>query len=178
MTTVGTMLSAVLVLLLGIIGSMGFPSFPMDTEKVILVLVDGVRWDYLNDSSYVGFKRMADNGVKAEYVTPVFPSNSYPNWYTIVTGLYPENHGIVQNYMYDTERDDLFLMALHSNASHPHWWNDAEPIWVTAEKRDLKSAVYWWDGCQVLIQGKKPTKCEEYANYWVWGKVNRDTLNA
>ncbi|XP_054721389.1 glycerophosphocholine cholinephosphodiesterase ENPP6-like [Uloborus diversus] len=150
----------------------GYPSFPTETEKAIVVLVDGVRWDYLNDSSYAGFKRIADNGVKAEYVTPVFPSNSYPNWYTIVTGLYPESHGIVQNYMYDTKKDDLFLMALHSNASHAHWWNDAEPVWVTAEKRDLKTAVYWWDGCQVVIHGKKPTKCEEYANYWVWGKVN------
>ncbi|KAG8192419.1 hypothetical protein JTE90_017953 [Oedothorax gibbosus] len=95
-----------------------------------------------------------------------------------IVRLYPESHGIVQNYMYDEARDDLFLMALHSNASHAHWWNDAEPVWVTAEKRDLKSAVYWWDGCQVLIQGKKPTKCEEYANYWVWGKVNKDTMNA
>ncbi|XP_042900836.2 glycerophosphocholine cholinephosphodiesterase ENPP6-like [Parasteatoda tepidariorum] len=80
--------------------------------------------------------------------------------------------------MYDKERDDLFLMALHSNASHSHWWNNAEPVWVTAEKRDLKSAVYWWDGCQVPIHGIKPTKCEEYANYWVWGKVNRDTQDA
>ncbi|CAL1267085.1 unnamed protein product [Larinioides sclopetarius] len=168
-----------LLLLLWSVGvAVAFPSFSADTEKVILVLVDGVRWDYLNDSSYTGFQRLASNGVKAEYVTPVFPSNSYPNWYTIVTGLYPESHGIIQNYMYDAQMDDLFLMALHSNASHAHWWNDAEPVWVTAEKRDLKSAVYWWDGCQVMIQGKKPTKCEEYANYWVWGKVNKDTLNA
>lgn len=80
------LLSVAVLLSIRISVSVSFPSFPTDTEKVLLVLVDGVRWDYLNDSSYAGFKRIADNGVKAEYVTPVFPSNSYPNWYTIVTG--------------------------------------------------------------------------------------------
>lgn len=56
-------------------------------KKVILVLVDGVRYDYVKDPSLKGFQRMARKGVKAEYVQPIFPSNSYPNWYTIVTGM-------------------------------------------------------------------------------------------
>lgn len=55
-------------------------------KKVILILADGIRYDYVKDKSLVGFARMAKNGVKAEYVQPIFPSNSYPNWYTIVTG--------------------------------------------------------------------------------------------
>jgi predicted AlkP superfamily pyrophosphatase or phosphodiesterase len=55
-------------------------------KKVILILVDGVRYDYVKDPSLKGFQRMARKGVKAEYVQPIFPSNSYPNWYTIVTG--------------------------------------------------------------------------------------------
>lgn len=55
-------------------------------KKVILLLVDGVRYDYVKDPTLKGFARMAKNGVKAEYVQPIFPSNSYPNWYTIVTG--------------------------------------------------------------------------------------------
>ena len=81
--------SPLVILVMLLPASFGFPPIPTDSEKVLLVLVDGVRWDYINDSSvYTGFKRLADNGVKAEYVTPVFPSNSYPNWYTIVTGKF------------------------------------------------------------------------------------------
>ena len=57
-------------------------------KKVILILADGVRYDYVKDKSLVGFNRMAKNGVRAEYVQPIFPSNSYPNWYTIVTGKF------------------------------------------------------------------------------------------
>jgi hypothetical protein len=56
-------------------------------KKVILILVDGVRYDYVKDPALKGFQRMARKGVKAEYVQPIFPSNSYPNWYTIVTGM-------------------------------------------------------------------------------------------
>lgn len=56
------------------------------SQKMILILADGIRYDYVNDEKLVGFKRMAKNGVKAEYVQPIFPANSYPNWYTIVTG--------------------------------------------------------------------------------------------
>ena len=57
-------------------------------KKVILILVDGVRYDYVKDPTLKGFARMAKKGVRAEYVQPIFPSNSYPNWYTIVTGMY------------------------------------------------------------------------------------------
>lgn len=56
------------------------------SPKLILILADGIRYDYVNDANLTGFHRMASNGVKAEYVQPIFPANSYPNWYTIVTG--------------------------------------------------------------------------------------------
>ena len=58
-------------------------------------------------------------------------------------GLYAETHGMVQNYMYDEKRDDTFLMTPHPNASHLHWWNESEPIWVTAERNNIKTGVYW-----------------------------------
>ncbi|UYV73389.1 ENPP6 [Cordylochernes scorpioides] len=87
----------------------------------------------------------------------------------VCPGLYSESHGIVQNYMYDAEKEDLFLTAMHNNASHSHWWEDAEPIWVTAERGGAKTAMFWWDGCQVPIRGSRPALCKEYQNYWVWG---------
>ncbi|GIY93577.1 hypothetical protein CEXT_338741 [Caerostris extrusa] len=67
-------------------------------KKLIVVLVDGVRWDYLNDRSLKGFRRIMDNGVKAPYVVPIFPSLSYPNWQTLMTGLYPEKPWIHRQY--------------------------------------------------------------------------------
>lgn len=126
-------------------------------------MVDGVRWDYIDrDPELKGFPRMQTNGVKAEYVKPIYPSNSYPNWYSIVTGLYAEKHGFVQNYMYDQEKEDYFEMAPKPNASHEHWWNKAQPLWITAEKNGIKTAMYWWDGCQVSISGIKPSVCKPY----------------
>ncbi|XP_049525572.1 glycerophosphocholine cholinephosphodiesterase ENPP6 isoform X2 [Dermacentor silvarum] len=106
------------------------------------------------------------------------PANSYPNWYSIVTGLYAERHGFVQNFMYDEKYDDYFLMAPHPNVSHPHWWNHAEPVWVTAEKNGIRTAMYWWDGCQVEIRGVKPTICLPYKLYGEWLTVENDTKSA
>ncbi|UYV73390.1 ENPP6 [Cordylochernes scorpioides] len=97
---------------------------------------------------------------------------------SMLESLYSESHGIVQNYMYDAEKEDLFLTAMHNNASHSHWWEDAEPIWVTAERGGAKTAMFWWDGCQVPIRGSRPALCKEYQNYWVWGAVNHDTRQA
>ncbi|XP_037278470.2 glycerophosphocholine cholinephosphodiesterase ENPP6 isoform X2 [Rhipicephalus microplus] len=146
--------------------------------RVVLILVDGVRWDYLSEPDLPGFGELAKTGVKAEYVVPIMPANSYPNWYSIVTGLYGERHGFVQNYMYDDQYDDFFMMAPHPNASHPHWWNHAEPVWVTAEKNGLRTGMYWWDGCQVEIRGSRPSTCIPYRGYWQWPTVENDTKSA
>ncbi|CAN7938213.1 unnamed protein product [Ixodes hexagonus] len=148
------------------------------TPRVILILVDGVRWDYLDEPELSGFTALARDGVKAQYVVPIMPANSYPNWYSIVTGLYGESHGFVHNYMYDERYDDHFEIGSTPNSSHPHWWNHAEPIWVTAEKSGLRTAMYWWDGCQVEIFGVKPTFCLPYKEYDAWDTVNNDTKQA
>ncbi|XP_055934350.1 glycerophosphocholine cholinephosphodiesterase ENPP6-like [Argiope bruennichi] len=136
------------------------------SNKLIVVLVDGVRWDYLNDKNLKGFRRIMENGVRAPYVNPVFPSLSYPNWETLVTGLYPENHGFVGNHIYDNASDSVFAMLPKPGADDARWWNDAEPIWITAEKNSKRSAMYWWAGCEVEIRGSHPTICERWStNY-------------
>ncbi|XP_013783499.1 ectonucleotide pyrophosphatase/phosphodiesterase family member 6-like isoform X1 [Limulus polyphemus] len=150
----------------------------VNRQKVLLILVDGCRWDYPDEEKgLTGFRRMAENGVRAKYVTPIFPSNSYPNWYTIVTGLYAENHGFVQNYLYDPDKGDFFLMAPDPSASVAHWWKQAEPLWITAKKNKLKSALYWWDGCQVEIRGEKPNECIQYKSLSEWYSLDEDVLN-
>jgi len=116
-----------------------------------------------------GFPRIAKQGVYAREVHPVHPSKSYPNFYSILTGLYPESHGFVDNYIRDKTTGDLFLMAPHPNTSHHHWWTQAEPLWVTAEKYKVKTAIYGWSGCQVHTDNNKKwppvTICEPYDGY-------------
>ncbi|RWS19209.1 Ectonucleotide pyrophosphatase/phosphodiesterase family member 6-like protein [Leptotrombidium deliense] len=92
-------------------------------------MIDGLRHDFHErESNLTAFQKLTSDGVKAEYLEPVFPSYSYQNWYAIAIGLFPESNGFVANRMYDELNNDFFLMALHPNTSHKHWWNKAEPI--------------------------------------------------
>lgn len=133
-------------------------------KKLIVVLVDGFKWDYIDDPNLhlKGIPKIIKNGVRAPYVNPVYPALSYPNWYSIVTGLYPESHGIVNNIMYDSKTGASFLMLPHEGSTDVHWWNGAEPIWVTAEKQGKNAAMYWWAGCEVRIRGVEPMICERH----------------
>ncbi|RWS29154.1 ectonucleotide pyrophosphatase/phosphodiesterase family member 6-like isoform X1 [Leptotrombidium deliense] len=147
-------------------------------EKLLVIMIDGMRHDFPDrESNLTAFQKLASDGVKAEYLEPVFPSYTYPNWYTISTGLFPENNGFVSNQMYDELNNDFFLMAPHPNASHKHWWNKAEPIWVTAEKAGKKVTMFNWDGCQVEIHNTLPTRCVPYRSVATWKSLNTDTAN-
>lgn len=133
-------------------------------KKLVLFLVDGLRWDYVEHGDYPAFREMAAHGVKADRLIPVFPSVSYPNWYSLVTGLYTESHGIVGNYMYDPVRRSYFRMAA-PESFQPQWWNRAEPLWTRALRRNRTVAMFWWDGCQVDINGTRPQSCISYGGY-------------
>ncbi|XP_077538641.1 glycerophosphocholine cholinephosphodiesterase ENPP6-like isoform X2 [Haemaphysalis longicornis] len=133
-------------------------------KKLVVFLVDGLRWDYVDRGDYPGFREIAAQGVKADRLVPVFPSVSYPNWYSLATGLYTEDHGIVGNYMYDPARQSYFRMAA-PESFQPHWWNRAEPLWTRALRRNRTVAMFWWDGCQVDINGTRPQSCIPYGGY-------------
>ena len=136
-------------------------------SKLLIILVDGFRWDYVSmDHTLKGFPKIAENGVHAQYVTPIFPALSYPNWYTITTGLYAESHGMIQNFMYDKTRNDSFRMGPDLNVSHTHWWNKTEPLWITAEKQGIRTAMYLWDGCQVNFNGIHASYCIPYVGHF------------
>lgn len=139
--------------------------------KVLLFLVDGLRWDYIDERRHHGFWTTGMLGVRADHLTPVTPAISYPNWYSLVTGLYTEDHGIVGNYMYDPQRDAYFTMS-SSESMDPQWWNQAEPLWVTALRRNKTVAMHWWDGCQVDFNGTRPNVCTGYKG--TWSRVNSE----
>lgn len=137
-------------------------------------MIDGVRWSYLDENGLNGFPTMQKEGVRAKYVLPVFPSNTYPNWLTIVTGVFPENHGFVNNYMYDKNKNKYF----EGYSSEHFWWNDVEPIWITAERKGIKSALFNWDGCELEFNGIKASFCQPYRSYKEWPSVEDDTRRA
>lgn len=132
-----------------------------EENKLLVILLDGVRPDYLTrDERKLKFlQRIKESGSIAKYVKPVFPSNPFPNWYSIATGKYPERHGIINDYMYDAKRKELFLKA---SSKDKFWWDSAEPIWITAKKQRKRVHVSWWTGCDVEIKKHLPTFCDPY----------------
>lgn len=133
-------------------------------SKLMVFLFDGFRWDYFDQPgvNFPGFKKLFDHGIRTEYTTVEFPSLSIPNYYTLMTGLHVENHGMVGNDMYIEQNDTYFLLSNLTSQYDPVWWKDAEPLWVTAEKQGKRAHMFYWPGCDVAIRGISPTFCEPY----------------
>lgn len=130
---------------------------------VILISLDGFRWDYLEKYHPPHLKELAARGVRAERMIPVFPSLTFPNHYTLVTGLRPEHHGIIGNSMFDPEFNEFFGIGEGSaGAKDGRWWKDGEPIWVTAEKQGRKAACMFWPGSEAEIGGWRPSHWKPY----------------
>ncbi len=126
---------------------------------VILISLDGFRWDYLDKYSPPMLNSLAKGGVRAKWMIPSFPTKTFPSHYTVATGLYPQNHGIVDNYVYDF--GEIFSMSKRKEVENPRWWW-GEPIWVTAEKQGQIAASYFFVGTETTIQGEAPTHWRTY----------------
>ncbi|KAM8939443.1 glycerophosphocholine cholinephosphodiesterase ENPP6 [Pelodytes ibericus] len=136
-------------------------------RKLLVFLIDGFRFDYINErelSVLPGFKQIVDSGVKVDYMTPDFPSLSYPNYYSLMTGRHCEVHHMTGNYMWDQKSNKSFNIGTNEDSLLPLWWNGSEPLWVTMEKARRKVSMYYWPGCEVEILGVRPNYCREYYN--------------
>ncbi|XP_021967716.1 glycerophosphocholine cholinephosphodiesterase ENPP6 [Folsomia candida] len=145
-------------------GSSGVTPPPSPVNKLLVIMMDGFRWDYYDQSKgeLRGFPLFLKEGVQAEWVEPIFPSESYPAWTTISTGLHPENHGILANYMFDLKHGAVFDLDDDSSTSKVLWWQDAEPIWITATRQNKKSFLHLWSRCDVPFQEILPHRCSGY----------------
>lgn len=123
-------------------------------QRVLLISLDGFRWDYIQRPGAVRLRLLAARGVRAERLVPVFPTKTFPNHYTIVTGLFTDHHGIVANHMRDPVLGE-FGMGDSPSVRDARWWG-GEPIWVTAEKQGVHSAPYLWPGVEAPIGGVRP----------------------
>ncbi len=128
---------------------------------LLLISIDGFRWDFLDRARTPNLDRLIANGVRAERLIPVFPTKTFPNHYSIVTGLYPEHHGIVANTMYDPVLNARFRMSDRQAVGDERWWG-GEPIWVTAEKQGLLTAPFFWVGSEAPIRGVRPTYWQRF----------------
>ena len=124
----------------------------------MLVSIDGLRSDAVGSGRMPTLDALARHGVQAEWMTPSYPTLTYPNHYTLVTGLRPDRHGIVHNTM----RDPLlghFLRSDRDAIADPRWWG-GEPIWVTLQKHGGNAATMFWPGSEAAIAGQHP-------RYWL-----------
>jgi predicted AlkP superfamily pyrophosphatase or phosphodiesterase len=126
------------------------------TPPLILVSIDGYRADYLDRGHSPVLAALADDGVRAKGMRPVFPSLTYPNHYTLATGLYPDQHGMVNNTMHDSVLGNFSPPNRAANTDG-RWWDEAEPIWVTAQKQGLRTASVFYPGTQAEIRGVRPS---------------------
>lgn len=136
---------------------------------VLLISLDGFRFDYAEKYKAKNLLALGKRGVRAKAMLPAFPTTTFPNHYTIATGLYPAHHGIVENSFWDSELKALFRFNDSKLASDPRFWGGT-PLWVLAEKQGVIAGSYFWPGTDYEIAGKRPT-------YWFPfdAKTKKDT---
>ncbi|KAL3097395.1 hypothetical protein niasHS_003843 [Heterodera schachtii] len=126
-----------------------------DVPPLILISMDGFRADFLQRGKTEAVSRIIQCGASTEFMMPSYPSKTFPNHFTIATGLYPESHGIVDNYFYDEEMPAEEKNFTRSSRN-PAWYK-GEPIWNTVAKNGKMSGIFFWPGSEVPIQGIRPT---------------------
>lgn len=129
---------------------------------LLLISFDGFRADFVDRYPTPDLDRLIESGVVArEGMIPVFPTLTFPNHYSIVTGLYPSHNGMISNTMYDEPTDSWFRIRDRDAVKNSMWW-EGEPIWVTAEKSGRTTAAFFWVGSEAPIKGIQPTYWREF----------------
>ncbi len=128
---------------------------------LVLISIDGFRWDYMDRYPTPNMDRIAAAGSRAERLIPVFPTLTFPNHYSIATGLYPEHHGLVGNYFPDPVRGKWYSLKKRETVED-RWFYAGEPIWVTAETQGMVTAAFFFVGTEAPIKGVSPSHWRSY----------------
>jgi predicted AlkP superfamily pyrophosphatase or phosphodiesterase len=129
--------------------------------SLVLVSFDGFRADYLDRLNLPNFRRVMARGVRAQALRPVFPAITFPNHYSLVTGLHPGRHGIVENTFFDPVRNATYSFRDQATVTDGTWYG-GEPIWVTGESQGMVTACFFWPGSEAAIKGVRPTHWNKY----------------
>ncbi|XP_077000080.1 ectonucleotide pyrophosphatase/phosphodiesterase family member 3 isoform X2 [Tamandua tetradactyla] len=124
--------------------------------------MDGFRAEYLQTWSTLmpNINKLKTCGIHSKYMRAAYPTKTFPNHYTVVTGLYPESHGIIDNNMYDVNLNKNFSLSSNEK-NNPAWWK-GQPIWLTAMEQGLKAGTYFWPGSDVAVNGFFPSLYKMY----------------
>ncbi len=150
-------------LLLGLLTGCASSPAVKSAPPLILISMDAFRWDYFTKypEETPNLRQLLREGSSARALIPVYPSNTFPNHYSIATGLYPTHHGIINNEMFDPVTKTVFHYNRAASVHDSQWWG-GEPIWVTAVKQGHPSAASFWVGSEAAIKGVYPTFWKPY----------------
>ncbi|MBK8966328.1 MAG: ectonucleotide pyrophosphatase/phosphodiesterase [Saprospiraceae bacterium] len=137
------------------------PAQSSDGGHVILISFDGFRYDYVEKFDAPNFKKFVADGAAAEGLIPATPSKTFPNHYSIVTGLYPGSHGLVDNTFYDKELGLKYQTSNRTQVENPVFYGGI-PLWQLAQQQGLKTASYFWVGSEAPILGQHPSYFFKY----------------
>ena len=129
----------------------------------ILISFDAFRWDYPNRGITPNLDYISKNGVHAISLQPCFPSKTFPNHYSIITGMYPENHGIIANGFTNPATNQTYTLYDTIPRNDPKWYK-GEAIWETAKKQGVITASYFWPGAEVWLDYRRPDYSEKYVH--------------
>ena len=130
---------------------------------LILISLDGFRWDYLEKYKPPHLINFIKNGINSESLIPSFPTKTFPNHYTIATGMYPDKHGIIANSFYSYDKDMTYRIRDRAMVEDGSFY-EGNPIWIQANKSNMVTASYFFVGTEANIQGLKPTYYYRFDN--------------
>jgi len=131
-------------------------SSPAPQSTVVLVSIDALRADALGSGTMPTLDAIAASGVHARWMNPSYPTLTFPNHYTLVTGLHPDHHGMIHNKMRDAGIGQF--VSKDASAADGRWWAGGEPLWATMERAGQPSAVLFWPGSMAEIHGQRPSR--------------------
>ncbi|MFW6085238.1 MAG: ectonucleotide pyrophosphatase/phosphodiesterase, partial [Gemmatimonadota bacterium] len=137
------------------------PTGSADPDPVLLVSIDGFHPDYLDPDVTPNLLALAEEGVRAEALVPSFPTKTFPNHYTMATGLRPDHHGLVANNIWDPEMKERYGLADRDAVQNAEWYGGV-PVWVTSERAGRPTAPLFWPGSEAPIDGVRPTHWRTY----------------
>jgi ectonucleotide pyrophosphatase/phosphodiesterase family protein 5 len=128
---------------------------------VLLISLDGFRWDYIDKYKPAFLSEFAKESARLTSLRPAFPTKTFPNHISIVTGSYPENHGIVANRFYAPDLKKIYNIKDSKTVTNPDFYL-RKPLWVIAEEQDMRTASYFWPGSEAAITGIYPSHYKKY----------------
>ena len=146
-----------------IIGGRKNSNVQVQKPYVIMISIDGFRWDYPEMYGAKNLMEMGAEGIRAHSMFPSYPSKTFPNHYSLVTGLYPSHHGIVDNSFFDRNRQKSYQIN-NRKAVEDGSWYQGTPLWVLAERQSMITASFYWVGSEAAIQGIYPTYFYTYSD--------------